>query len=111
MVPIYARMKTRREKAQTQNHHLRDFHVVVVGGGIVGLSHALEAWESGIGHVSLVEKRANYTRDVWFDLYGAPWFSSLEKLRSWGLYDVDLDLINHDERAISVRAQMMERHL
>ena len=91
---------------------MSNIQVQVVGGGTVGLSHALQAYESGAS-VALIEKRTNYTRDIWFDLYGDPWFSTLRKLSDWSATTnfSSLHAIIHGERAISVRSQILERYL
>jgi 2-polyprenyl-6-methoxyphenol hydroxylase-like FAD-dependent oxidoreductase len=58
--------------------------VLVVGGGPSGLVSSITAAEAGC-HVTLVEKRGNYTRGIWFDLQGKPHGIGLDMLRRWGL--------------------------
>jgi hypothetical protein len=74
--------------------------VLVVGGGPTGLvsgagclvvfcsmftAHtAITAREAGLD-VTIVEKRWQYTRRIWFDIQGKPHGQGLDVLRSWGL--------------------------
>jgi hypothetical protein len=36
--------------------------------------------------VEVVEKRSDYRRNTWFDLEPLPWSTSLNTLKSWGLF-------------------------
>jgi 2-polyprenyl-6-methoxyphenol hydroxylase-like FAD-dependent oxidoreductase len=57
--------------------------VLVIGGGPIGLLYAIEAIQQGACTVTLVEKRIQYSRKVWFDLYSNPWYPSLDILHQY----------------------------
>ena len=100
-----------------------DVKVVVVGAGPVGLLSALQAYTAGrklsfpllhsrsrshshslspLSHsqcsgasvVAVYEKRLNYSRDIWFDLYAMPFSRALVVLRQLG-FDALSPYIQH----------------
>jgi FAD binding domain len=57
---------------------------LVVGAGPAGLLSALAAHRSGL-QVTVVEKRTDYVRDIWFDMYPEPYYSTKLKLERLGI--------------------------
>lgn len=92
--------------------------VVVVGGGPIGLLHALEARALG-SRVTIVEKRRSYVRNVWFDLGPETWFNTISHLRSMGVLHLSFEHVNQftDDtesqggKVITVRCKELETTL
>lgn len=71
--------------------------VVIVGSGPAGLLNAITARSFDLS-VTVVEKRSDFTRDVWMDLYGPPFAQSLPTVESWViLLLTDLQGLGHQE--------------
>ena len=92
--------------------------VVVVGAGPVGLLHALEARLLFGSHVTIIEKRTSFTRNMWFDLGPRSWYDTLGQLSSLGLQYLEFEqLIQHPDLddsttdVITVRCQVLQRIL
>ncbi len=86
-------------------------HVLVVGGGPAGLVASIVARHAG-AHVVVLEKRLNYTRNVFFDLATAPWGHALDVLRAWGLEAGVPELFWHADGSIAtVRCCVLEQWL
>lgn len=93
----------------------RQLHVVVIGAGPVGLIHAIAAARSG-AKVTVIEKRLNYSRSVWFDLYPKPWYPSIDILQ-----DLQFEQDNNtpyavheyakDRKVVTIQAKTLETFL
>lgn len=59
-----------------------EVQVAIVGSGPAGLLNAITARSFGM-NVTVVEKRPDFTRNVWIDLYGPPLAQSLPTAESW----------------------------
>ena len=59
---------------QNKNENNTEKEILIVGAGPAGLIKAIEAYSAGYSSISLIEKRSNYTRDIWFDFSPRPWF-------------------------------------
>ena len=59
------------ELNRIENNNSNGKEIIIVGGGPVALINAIEAYKAG-NLVHLIEKRTNYSRDIWFDLYELP---------------------------------------
>ena len=82
---------------------------VVVGAGPLGLASALEAYRRGSA-VHVIEKRLNYTRNIWFDLYSKPWSAAGDWLRDVGGDVVLVETERHNgTTTTTIRAQFLER--
>ena len=101
-----------RAMAGTASAPPRRLHVVVAGGGPMGLASALRA--RALGHaVVVLEKRRRYTRTIWFDLYARPWYTSAETLRAYGL-DSQISTIDESDAfpgAFTIQARSLEAFL
>ena len=103
-------IEKKREENILMNPEITKIKVQVIGGGTVGLIHAIKSYELGV-NITLVEKTQKYNRDTWFDLYGNPWYKTLDIMNLWGFQNFPLNYIQHDEKVISIRSQILERYL
>lgn len=111
-------LNTLREAISPGSGDKRQPRVVVVGAGPVGLLHALEARSLG-AKVTILEKRTNYTRNMWFDLGPSSWYASLEHVKRLGFDFQDLEIITYDssirsltdQQSFTIRCQHFERVL
>lgn len=89
-----------------------DQKMVIIGGGPVGLIHGLL---SPAKHVTIIEKRSQWLRDVWFDLYSQPFGKTIEVLTALGLKYQTIEYVSHSEltsmQVITMRCQLLERFL
>jgi hypothetical protein len=84
--------------------------VVVVGAGPLGLASALDAYRRGANVRAVIEKRTNYTRNIWLDLYAKPWSRALDWWLHVGGDILNLETVRHDNTdTITVRALYLER--
>lgn len=97
--------------ARGSNGSQRD--VVVVGAGPLGLAAALEAYRRGANVRGVVEKRTNYTRNIWLDLYASPHSRALDWWTHVGADLLELERVKHADapNTITVRALQLERAL
>lgn len=113
---IVPRLAALSSAPQVQNSSLRALDVVVVGAGPVGLATALTAHAHGAS-VTVVEKRDDYTRDVWFDLTDleVDGSASVETLRRWALHEFAPRVDDHRSEGVSgivsIRCRELERFL
>ncbi|ETO06504.1 hypothetical protein RFI_30886 [Reticulomyxa filosa] len=105
------------------------YQVAIIGGSISGLLHALSIVhprhdndvhsKRANMHVSIYEKRQYYERDVWFDIYGQPFYRSVEHLNTYFAFewsDVEKQVPKgaaktHAMQTYVMRAQILERFL
>lgn len=105
-------VRPRVETLRTRNTDVqRD--VVVVGAGPLGLAAALDAYRRGANVRAVVEKRTNYTRNIWLDLYAAPHSRALDWWQHVGADILELERVKHPDapNTITVRALHLERAL
>jgi hypothetical protein len=87
--------------------------VAVVGAGPVGLLYGLEAFAYG-ANVAVFEMRTDYSRKIWFDLYGSPWYPSIAYLESLGVQFQQLDYTNSSSeslKTITIQTMQLESFL
>jgi hypothetical protein len=91
---------------------------LVVGSGPIGLFHALEAHSRGSA-VRIMEKRSNFTRNMWFDLGPSSWYGTLAHTKALGFGFLDLEVVepaSTDQTtpstdSIILRCQVLQRLL
>jgi hypothetical protein len=90
-----------RPHAEKSGHETQAL-VVVVGAGPVGLISAVQAHASG-ARVLVIEKRRNYTRDIWFDLL-PPKFDGLAVplLEAWGFFALELPYVREVQQGTGI---------
>jgi len=79
----------------------KEEEVVVIGGGPSGLLAAIVLREAEF-RVKLWEKRQNYHRRIWFDVYSEPWSFAIGWLDRLGFFDEaeeGKDFVHHQERS------------
>ena len=88
--------------------------VVVVGAGPVGLISAVQAHASG-ARVTVIEKRQNFTRDIWFDLLPAKFQGvGVQTLEAWGFFELGLPFVRevqHGTGIVTVQCHVLQRFL
>ncbi len=112
---LYQNIEVQRVEELQANSRSSLLKTVIVGAGPVGLLNAIEHYKQGVS-VAVLEKRQNYTRDVWFDIYDRPFSIGLKKLKQWGYVHLDIEARRFQQEhrqvgVIAVRAQVLERFL
>ncbi|EFC38542.1 predicted protein [Naegleria gruberi] len=80
IVKIYKTRKYNlKELGYDKEGNKQPLKYIVIGSGPIGLLSAIEA-SLLLPKLYIIEKRTNYSRDVWFDLYPKPFSQSVELL-------------------------------
>lgn len=110
-------LELHRRKLEEERSDAPRPKVLIVGAGPRGLLAALEAYLYG-GEVEIVEKRLEYTRNVWFDLYPEPYSPSVKLLDSWGFFEQSMEYEEQpigDEtkksKVVTIQCNKLERFL
>ncbi|KAL0480207.1 MICAL2 [Acrasis kona] len=101
---------TRRSFAKNEKNET----TLIIGAGPVGLLAALEKYVSGEPHIILAEKRNDYERNVWFDLYPEPYSPAFNILYELGFGSQQIEFQSQkmtNGSAITIRCQLLERFL
>lgn len=69
--------------------------IVILGAGPIGLLAAVTLALQG-HHVQVYEKRQEYSRDIWFDIYSEPWSQATQKLEDFGFFQLASDKIDYE---------------
>lgn len=119
-----SRELTRSDENDESNENLsfkQRKHVVIIGLGPIGLITALELIKYSIKHpkslhITFIEKRMSYTRNIWFDLYPEPYAPTMNVLFDLGLHLIDTDFEKHiqyidQSKLWTIRCQILEKLL
>lgn len=95
-------------------HRGTGVEVVVAGGGPTGLLSGLHAMEAGAA-VTVIEKRPEYQRSIWFDLVPAsadPTAVGLPRLEALGFHALGLPaVVDKPTGVVTVQCHLLERFL
>ena len=101
--------------ANTPNDHDK---LVVVGASSSGLLSVLSAFHSGfaVDDIIVIERRASYLRDIWFDLYDEPFYVGKRVLKSHFAFNTQIsekwsESVPEMDEIWVMRAQILERFM